>query len=363
MTTGNVCDFEVRRDDLRETRFTTGAAPTELSAGEGGLRIEKFGLTANNVTYGAVGEMVGYWNFFPAEAGFGRIPVWGIGVVERSRQPDLPEGERLYGYLPMSTHLRIRPEHVSRTGVVDGSAHRSALPPVYNQYARLAGEPGYDPAQDDRRIVLQPLLATSFLIDDFLAEAGFFGAKALVIASASSKTGFCLAYFLARRKGIEVIGLTSPGNRAFALGLGCYDRVVPYADVEKLPADVPIVYVDMAGNGDVTRRVHEHYRDGVKQSCLVGLTHWEKGGSLEGLPGAKPAFFFAPTQIEKRRKDWGADGFQARIAAARSDVLRDTESWIRIVHGRGPAALETAYRDALEGRLRPDEGHVLTLLD
>lgn len=355
------CDFEVRRENLRETRFTAGSAAGPLEPGEALLRVEKFGLTSNNVTYGAVGEMIGYWNFFPAEAGWGRIPVWGIGVIESSRHDELHEGERLYGYLPMSTLLRIRPERISRNGVVDGSAHRSALPPVYNQYARLANEPGYDPAQDDRRMVLQPLLATSFLIDDFLADAGFFGASTVVIASASSKTAFCLAYFLARRKSCEVIGLTSPGNVAFVERLGCYDRVVPYGEIAMLPADRAIVYVDMAGNGQVTRQVHEHFRDGVKHSCLVGFTHWEKGGSLDGLPGAAPAFFFAPTQIEKRRGDWGADELQSRIAAARHDVLRDTESWIRIVHGRGRDALEKAYGDAVEGRMRPDEGHVLTL--
>jgi hypothetical protein len=358
----SACDFEVRKENLRETRFTTAPA-AEPEPGEALLRVEKFGFTSNNVTYGAVGEAIGYWNFFPAEPGWGRIPVWGIAVVERSRNDALPEGERLYGYLPMSTHLRIRPEHVGRGGLIDGAAHRSALPPVYNQYVRLAHEPGYEPSHDDRRMVLQPLLATAFLIDDFLAENDFFGARAVVLASASSKTAFSLAYFLSRRGGIEVIGLTSPGNAAFVEGLGFYDRVVPYGKIAALQADLPIVYVDMAGNAQVTRDVHQHFGDAVRHSCLVGLTHWEHGGSLDGLPGAKPAFFFAPTHIEKRRQDWGRDEFQSRLAAASRDLFAATESSIRIVHGRGRNAVEEVYRDALEGRMRPDEGHVLTLRD
>ena len=122
----------------------------------------------------------------------------------------------------------------------------------------------------------------------------------------------------------------------------------------------PIVLVDMAGNQQVTRAVHEHFGDKVKYSCQVGLTHWEKVGDVAGLPGAKPTFFFAPSQIEKRIEDWGADGFQARLQAAWREFLDGTKGWLRVVHGRGAAAIERAYQDTLEGRAKPEEGHVLS---
>jgi hypothetical protein len=35
--------------------------------------------------------------------------------------------------------------------------------------------------------------------------------------------------------------------------------------------------------------------------------------------------------------------------------------WIRIVRGAGAKAVEQVYRDTLEGRARPDQGHVLSL--
>ena len=35
------------------------------------------------------------------------------------------------------------------------------------------------------------------------------------------------------------------------------------------------------------------------------------------LPGAKPAFFFAPDQITKRRQDWGPGGLEKRFACGR----------------------------------------------
>lgn len=358
-------DFIVDRQDLRRCRFVNDAASTAAAPdpGQAVLRIEKFAFTANNVTYGAVGEMIGYWKFFPAEEGWGRIPVWGVAVVEDPGTSGLARGERVYGYFPMSERLVVEPARVTEHGFVDGAAHRRELPPVYNQYTRLAAEPGYDPADDDMLMLLRPLFATAFLLDDFLAENAFFGGSSVLLASASSKTAFSLAYLLAkqRRDACKVVGLTSPGNVAFVERLGCYDRVVPYADVATLDAGEPIVLVDMAGSQQVTRAVHQHFGANVKYSCQVGLTHWEKVGDVAGLPGAPPTFFFAPSQIEKRTADWGAGGFQSRLGAAWRDFLGGTRGWLRIVHGRGAEAVERAYLDTVEGRVKPDDGLILAL--
>ncbi len=45
-------------------------------------------------------------------------------------------------------------------------------------------------------MLLWPLYFTSFLIDDFLDDEGFFGAKAAVLSSASSRTSSALAYLV-----------------------------------------------------------------------------------------------------------------------------------------------------------------------
>ena len=61
--------------------------------------------------------------------------------------------------------------------------------------------------------LLRPLFITSWLIDDFLADNDFFGARVMLLSSASSKTAYGTAFQLAQREGIEVVGLTSPGQR------------------------------------------------------------------------------------------------------------------------------------------------------
>ncbi|MFX6226275.1 DUF2855 family protein, partial [Acinetobacter baumannii] len=76
----------------------------------------------------------------------------------------------------------------------------------------------------------KPLVVTSFLIADFLEDNGFFGARQVLVSSASSKTSLGLAFCLKRLAAhdIAVVGLTSPGNRTFVEEVGYFDRVVTY---------------------------------------------------------------------------------------------------------------------------------------
>ncbi len=193
--------FTVGRDDLRRTRWRD-TAPARLAAGQARLRIAPFALTSNNVTYGAFGEAMHYWDFFPTgEPDSGCIPVWGFATVTESLVEGVDVGERFYGYFPMADETVLAPVRVVGEGFVDGAAHRSALPEVYNRYLRCSSDPAYR-AEDEALIaLLRPLFITSFLIDDFLADNAFFGASTVLVSSASSKTAYGLGFCLARRRG------------------------------------------------------------------------------------------------------------------------------------------------------------------
>ncbi|MFX5858490.1 DUF2855 family protein, partial [Acinetobacter baumannii] len=85
-------------------------------------------------------------------------------------------------------------------------------------------------AAADLRSLLFPLFTTSYLIADYLGDNALFGARQVIIGSASSKTGFATAHYLRAlaQPPAAIIGLTSPGNIAFTEGLGLYDRVLSY---------------------------------------------------------------------------------------------------------------------------------------
>jgi Protein of unknown function (DUF2855) len=353
-------DFLVARDDLHRCRFEETPLP-ELEPGQALLAVDTFGLTANNITYAVFGDAMSYWNFFPAPDGWGRVPVWGFADVAATAHDRLPEGARVYGYFPPSSHLVVNAGRVDDHGFVDAAPHRADLPSTYNAYVRTDADPVYAADTEAEQMLLRPLFFTSWLLDDFLAEEEFFDARQAVLSSASSKTALGAAFLLSRREGIDVIGLTSPSSVEFVSGLGVYDRVVSYEDVASLP-DGRTVYVDMSGAADVRAAVHGRYGDDLAHSAAVGATHWtEMAAPSEPLPGPPPTLFFAPDRVTKRSRDWGRVGLEQRLAEGWHEFVGWLSGWLEVERGDGRDAVERAYREVLEGRASPRGGHVVSL--
>ncbi len=342
-------DILVDRKDLRRAEARPAPEKQALAPGEVELAVERFAFTANNITYGVMGEAFGYWKFFPAPEGLGRIPVWGFARVTRSDVAEVPVGLRIFGYLPMSTHFTARLAK-GRNGFVDTAAHRAELPPTYNAYNEAPEDP-----LDDHRALLRPLFMTSWLLDDFLGEDA--ALKTLVLSSASSKTAMGLAW-LARRRGLTVVGLSSPGNAAHLAELGLYDRIVPYAQATALSVDGPAAYVDFAGDRATSVAVHTALGAALTRSIIVGATHWDARDRDAPLSGPEPVLFFAPDQIRKRMQEWGPGELESRFFTAMKAFV-EASPWLKLNQHVGAEALLAAYHDVLEGRARPDEGHII----
>ena len=373
----NTLDFQVSKSDLHLTRLLV-LPDAPLKNGEVRLQIECFALTSNNITYAAFGDAMHYWNFYPASDGWGRIPVWGFASVFESRQAGVAVGDKFYGFYPMASRVTLTPTHITARGFQDGAAHRSALHPVYNQYIRTEGDPFYSPHTEALQVLLLPLFSTAFVIDDFLFDNDFFGACAgsragegqagvLLLSSASSKTAYSTAFFLAQRAGVEVVGLTSPANVAFCESLGCYSRVLSYNQLDTLASDVPCNYIDFAGNAALRQRIHSRFTK-LKYSCAVGGTHVEQltvKGCTQGLPGVRATLFFAPAQIKKRSADWGPTGLVSRLHTAwrafTKQVMQLEAPWLVIQTHVGGPAVQSAYQTVLGGAGDPRAGHVLSL--
>lgn len=334
------------------------AADAPLQAGEARLELESFALTANNVTYAATGFVIGYWSFFPTGIdGQGQVPVWGTARVVESASEALDVGARLYGFFPMAEQFVMRPEREAGGMIEDKAAHRAELPAVYNRYAEVSAGAMKN---DGLRALLQPLLATSYLLFDWLSDNAWFGADQIIIGSASSKTGLGLCKYLAEldARPYKIVGLTSAANKAFVEGLGACDTVLTYDEVEQLE-NVPSVYVDMAGNADVKLRLHTHLADNVKHSAAVGTSHWDKFAQPANMPGAKPKFFFAPSQIAKRREEWGAGVIERKITEAWKRVAAEADSWMELKFHDGLASALPVYEALATGKASPKDGHVI----
>lgn len=339
----------VDRDDLAKSEVLHDELPA-LTDGEVLLRVSRVGLTANNVTYGVIGDLIGYWRFFPTTAsGRGVIPVWGLADVVESTVDSLPTGTRVYGYLPMASHLVVRPKLTS-SGFVDVSEHRTDLPAVYNSYLVTTSDPAYDERLEDLQALYRPLFLTSFLLADQLADNDFHGARTVVISSASSKTAFGTAQCL-RNQGVRLVGLTSPRNVEFTAGLGLYDSVLPYDAAVDLE---PSVYLDFSGSADLRSTLHDRLGAELVKDISIGLTHQATTAD------PRSEFFFAPDQLRKRTADWGSEGLAQRFGEAWRGFTAQAGDWVDVVPHEGPDALVQVWQEHVRGEASPTKAHVIT---
>ena len=363
MSTRNLA-LQIDRARHGESRTHESDLP-DLAPGQVRLRIERFAVTANTVTYATTGDVLGYWNFFPTgDPGWGCVPAMGWAEVVESQHPGIPAGSRYYGWYPMARYVDFIATPTA-DGFRDDGPHRATHAPVYRAYVATDRDPFHEPGADaeDRHALLRGLFITGWLAEDYFADNDWFGARRVLVLSASSKTAIGFARCADARTGIEVIGVTSQRNHAFTHSLGCYDEVLCYDDLGAVPSDSPIVSIDMAGNGPLLAAVHAHFGDQLRHSMAVGRSHHEAPPSAGALAGPKPAFFFAPTQVKKRVQEWGLHGYQQRIASAVKEFVAWSRNWLQVQHSNGPTAAAATWREVHAGRVAPDVGHVVSLWD
>nr|BFE60843.1 DUF2855 family protein [Dactylosporangium thailandense] len=347
--------FGVDRQQFGVTTVEEVAAP-RAGDGEAVLRVDRVGVTANNVTYAVLGDAMRYWEFFPPAAfglppRWGLVPLWGFAEVVESGVPHVHPGSRVYGYLPPAGHLVVRPGRIDETGFRDTSEHRAELPSPYNAYRLTTGDAAYRADREDLLVLFRPLFFTSFMLADQVLDHDAYGAERVVLSSASSKTAYAAAFEL-RGRGPRVAGLTSPGNVAFTEALGCYDEVLSYDEVGALPA-VPTAYLDLSGAAATREALRAHLGERLVRDIAVGLTTQSPNALAAG------EVFFAPARMRKRSADWGREGLDARFAEAWERFAAAAAGWVDVRTGHGPEALREAWLEVAAGRTPPRAGHVI----
>jgi hypothetical protein len=350
--------IEVRRDDLSQARVVRSPIP-EPADGQIVLEIERFALSANNITYARLGDAIGYWRFYPAAPGWGCVPVWGVGRVIGSRRADVPVGRVASGLFPMGSHVLMSPGRVSSGGFDEDAEHRRELPRLYNVY-RWTTQTGHE---QDLRLVLQPTLWLSFLLEDFLTAENFFGAGLVVISSASSKSALGLAFLLKRRQ-VRTVGLTA-GLRVEEIGaLGLYDQVLSYEAIDAMGSEPePAVFVDLAGSHAIRDAVHAQVGSRLRHSALAGTTHGpaDPGAFAPGPAGPVPQPFFVPDYLRARARQAGMDVLAARFDDALAEFARASESWLRLQYIQGSDQVRAAYQRTLAGSVPVSAAQICSL--
>lgn len=373
--------LEVSRSDSATTRLVE-EPQRSLGDGQVRLRVDRYAVTANNITYAAFGDMLGYWDFFPVDndvpevdvhdARWGRVPAMGWATIVESHNEDLAVGGRYYGWYPMATDVTFTPT-ATPDGFRDDGAHRSAHASVYRTYVSSLTDPMYPSAEgdgsaddgEDRHVLLRGLGLTGFLAEEFFADGGgtgepYFGTARVIVLSASSKTALGFADRASKRNGIEVVGVTSALNREMVAETGFYDVVTTYDEIATLETAGGAVSIDMAGNPAALRSVHEHLGDGLAHSMTVGRSHHDADlPTGEPMPGPAPQLFFAPSEVSRRIEQWGRAQYGQRCADAIAAFVTSSHDWLSVEHRSGGAGAQSAWVDVLAGAVAPSVGLVV----
>lgn len=328
--------------------------------GEIQLRVDKFGLTSNNVTYAALGHPFHYFKFFPAQGPWSALPVWGVATITTSRVAALAEGTRVYGYFPAAREATLRVADSSQTGF---RVDRPELPPqhaLYGQYALLDRDPLAIPGQEDLMMVMRPLFMTGLLLADYLTVSQRMGGKGVLISSAASKTSYGLASALKASGQDKVIGLCSTRSAPAAKALGLYDAVVSYDEIDGLDPALTLVYVDVAGSGPVREALLRRLGDSLRGIVAVGLTHWNEGAFGAKQTDVPVETFFAPGWSARRQKELGA-AFFAQLRTGWLAQMKRAQQHFKLVHAQGAEALSAAFDKLVRGEAGADEAFVHSL--
>jgi hypothetical protein len=356
--------LKINRANVAKSDIIPTQTPDESAMQDGTVlfKLDIFGLSTNNITYAVLGNTMGYWNFFPVDEQHSQLPVWGYAHVEASTHPGFTHGDRYYGYFPLGNHLLVKPVKVNPFGFVDANPARKSMNPVYDHYINVKSDATYKPEDEAMQVLYRPLFFTSFLLHDYLKENNNFGAKQIVVTSASSKTAYGFAALLHSEKesanqDYNIVALTSAKNTDFVNSLGIYDEVIAYDNKSDIDNSLATVVVDFTGNQAMLHEIADQLGESHLYTSLIGAV---QNDSLEQLEGKlkQGQFFFAPIQAQKCIERWGHQEFNQHYAKAWKLFLDQAKHWVDLEDVNGIEEAQAAYLTLLSGSPSPRAGMI-----
>lgn len=385
-----------QRDAIEETVVLRDELPP-LEQDEIRLRVDKVGLSANNLFYAQMGEapFLKFFAVYPLgdeHKALANVPAWGVATIIESANTDFSVGEQFRGFLHITNVVQMKARRTPE-GFQAFGGNRDKINQAYNGFLRVDVDGSSpirgDGEKSDLAMTSAPGGGSGFIMYELLKMHDFYAGNSVVLTSASSKLSLATALLLRQQRDSgelhKVIGYTASSNREFVRQTGLYDEVLSYDDA--LPEDSGLrhVLIDVAGDAEIYKRGKSRF---IK-AFAVGGTHADAEASVFTAFGPsgflkmfidmvapqsikawaarrlspKLEMFFAPTVINELLGRWGREEMDSRSNAALSafvDAAID-QDWIRVERSENPEAIQAAYRRIVEGRVPPSEAVILSL--
>lgn len=99
----------------------------------------------------------------------------------------------------------------------------------------------------------------------------------------------------------------------------------------------------------------------MKYTSNVGLTHWDEPRSLEGINKERSHQFFAPSVIQDRIKEWGAENFSKRSTDYVMKTSAKSSAWLKVKEIENVKGLSEIYADVCDGKIPADQGLIVVM--
>jgi hypothetical protein len=386
------------RDDIQQTEVLRDELPP-LVKDEIRLRVDKVGLSANNLFYIQMGEapFLKFFSVYPLEEEhkhLANMPAWGVATVMESANSDIAVGEQFTGFLQMANVVQMKAKRTA-VGYTAYGEKRDKLNQAYNNFTQLKDSRSSplngSGVKSDLAMTASPGALSGFILYELLLMKDFYACDSVVLTSASSKLSLATALLLqeARENGAikKVIGYTSDKNLNFVSGTGLYDDVLTFD--QDLPGDGGLkhILIDVAGDASIYKR----NQDRIIKALAVGGTH----GSAEAstftafgpsgflkmfidMVGPKAAkrwaskrlnprleMFFAPTVINELLARWGQEAMDQKSDAALQQFVDAAidRGWISVTRSEDVNAIQSTYQRIVSGQVPPSEAVIISLID
>ncbi|NQX89379.1 MAG: DUF2855 family protein [Halioglobus sp.] len=386
-----------RRKDLKETVVLRDELPP-LVPDEIRLRVDKVGLSANNLFYAQMGEapFLKFFSVYPLaeeHEAFANVPAWGVATIIESANPEFQIGQKFRGFLHMTNVVQMKARRMPEGFVAFGGA-RDKINQAYNGFLTVDSQ-GTSPIQgagvkSDLAMAAAPGASSGFALYQQLKMHDFYGGNCVVLTSASSKLSLATAQLLQTERGRgrlqRVIGYTANANAQFVADTDLFDDVIGYTEHLPQGGDLQHVLIDVAGDAAIYKRGKAQY---VK-AFAVGGTHSDAESSVFtafGPSGFLKMFidmlapqlvkswasrwltprlemFFAPAVINVLLAQWGREELERKSNQALTGFVDAAigQGWIEVLRSESPESAQAAYRRIVEGEVPPSEAIILSLV-
>merc|ERR1711879_660631 len=215
----------------------------------------------------------------------------------------------------------------------------------------------------DWRIVAKEIYKMAFYMDEqLLVETGMI--NSVIISCASAKTALALAYCLRMREMRYVVGFTSQEHLEFVKSTGLYHEAYSYDDVEKLPTNHTVVYMDFKCDGALRQQITLRMGTNLMYNMVIGPAAFQKRMKDQVFEKrAREALFDEAKWRERRRMvaEVTKTGRNEKLKYSYKAFVERMREFIKLRHANGVAEMSKMYDNIYSNTASPSEAFVCSL--